>query len=89
MRTCLLVPLLVVGACSWNAAGSTGCEPVGGAVRLPEALRESSGVAFSRHPVTEDSNSMVIEAVFGNNELLVQGAVTPDCYVVNKFLFLF
>jgi len=48
VRTCLLVPLLVVGACSWNAAGSTGCEPVGGAVRLPEALRESSGVAFSR-----------------------------------------
>ena len=38
------------------------------------------------HPVTKDSNSIVIEAVFGNNELLVQGAVTPDCYVVNKQL---
>lgn len=47
---------------------------------------EVSGVAFSLHPVTKDSNSIVIEAVFGNNELLVQGAVTPDCYVVNKQL---
>jgi len=47
---------------------------------------EISGVAFSLHPVTKDSNSIVIEAVFGNNELLVQGAVTPDCYVVNKQL---
>ena len=27
---------------------------------------------------------MVIEAVFGNNEPLVQGAVTPDCYIVSK-----
>ena len=47
---------------------------------------EVSGVAFSLHPVTKDLNSIVIEAVFGNNELLVQGAVTPDCYVVNKQL---
>ena len=47
---------------------------------------EVSGVAFSLHPVTKDSNSIVIEAIFGNNELLVQGAVIPDCYVVNKQL---
>jgi len=47
---------------------------------------EVSGVAFSLHPVTKDSNSIVIEAVFGNNEVLVQGAVTPDCYIVNKQL---
>lgn len=45
-----------------------------------------SGVAFSCHPVTNDSNAMVIEAVLGSNELLVQGTVTPDCYVVNKQL---
>ena len=45
---------------------------------------EISGVAFSAHPVTGDRNSMVIEAVFGSNEPLVQGAVTPDCYMVSK-----
>jgi hypothetical protein len=34
--------------CSWNAAGNTGCQPGGGARALPESLRETSGVAFSR-----------------------------------------
>ena len=47
-------------------------------------IPEISGVAFSAHPVTGDRNSMVIEAVFGSNEPLVQGAVTPDCYMVSK-----
>lgn len=37
-----------MGSCGWNAAGTTGCEPVGSAVPLPETLRESSGVAWSR-----------------------------------------
>ncbi len=40
--------LACVTACSWNAAGSTGCEVAGPVLPLPEALRESSGVAFSR-----------------------------------------
>ena len=43
-----------------------------------------SGVAFSINPVTRDPKSIVIEAVLGGNELLVQGSVTPDHYVVNK-----
>ena len=55
------------------------------AVVIQEMINpEVSGVAFSTHPVTGDSNSMVIEAVLGSNELLVQGVVTPDCYIVNK-----
>lgn len=45
---------------------------------------EVSGVAFSTHPVNGDKDSMVIEAVLGSNELLVQGAVTPDLYIVGK-----
>jgi len=45
---------------------------------------EVSGVAFSTHPVNGDKNSTVIEAVLGNNELLVQGATTPDLYIVGK-----
>ena len=43
-----------------------------------------SGVAFSANPVTGDKDSIVIEAVLGSNELLVQGAITPDLYVVSK-----
>lgn len=45
---------------------------------------EVSGVAFSTNPVTGDKDSIVIEAVLGSNELLVQGAITPDLYVVSR-----
>jgi hypothetical protein len=40
--------LLLVSACGWNAAGNTGCSPASRAVGLPEALGESSGVAWSK-----------------------------------------
>ncbi len=46
----LLLPFLATLAaaqCAWNAAGQTGCQPVGQPRPLPEALKESSGVAFS------------------------------------------
>jgi len=43
-----------------------------------------SGIAFSVHPVTEDRNQLIIEAGFGLGESIVQGAITPDSYVVEK-----
>lgn len=45
---------------------------------------EKSGVAFSIDPVTNDKNKIVIEAIFGLGEYIVQGRVTPDHYEVNK-----
>lgn len=45
---------------------------------------EVAGVAFTVHPVTNDRNQMVIEAVWGLGESLVSGQVTPDTYVVDK-----
>ncbi|MCD6114816.1 hypothetical protein J7J74_00805 [bacterium] len=45
---------------------------------------EISGVCFTVHPVTKDKNQMVIEAVWGLGEILVQGKVTPDTYVIDK-----
>jgi len=45
---------------------------------------EVSGVAFSVHPVTQDRNQMIIEAVFGLGEAIVSGTVTPDSYVIEK-----
>lgn len=45
---------------------------------------EMSGVAFSVHPVTEDRNQLIIEAVYGLGESLVSGQITPDSYVVSK-----
>lgn len=45
---------------------------------------ESSGIAFSVHPVTEDHNQLIIEAGWGLGEAIVSGAITPDSYVVEK-----
>lgn len=45
---------------------------------------ETSGVAFSIHPVTSNSTLIVIEAVLGLGEKLVSGSVTPDTYIIDK-----
>ncbi len=45
---------------------------------------EISGIAFTVHPVTKDSNSMVIEAGWGLGEAIVGGQVTPDTYTIDK-----
>lgn len=45
---------------------------------------EISGVAFTVHPVTEDRDQMIIEAVYGLGEAIVGGLVTPDSYIVKK-----
>ncbi len=45
---------------------------------------EMSGVAFSVHPVTEDSNQLIIEAGYGLGEAIVSGQITPDSYVITK-----
>ena len=45
---------------------------------------DSSGIAFSVHPVTEDYNQLIIEAGLGLGEAIVSGQITPDSYVVHK-----
>lgn len=45
---------------------------------------EIAGVVFSVHPVTQDKNQIVVEAVRGLGEQLVSGAVTPDTYIFDK-----
>jgi pyruvate,water dikinase len=45
---------------------------------------EKSGVMFSIDPVTNDKTRIIIEAIYGLGELIVQGAVTPDHYEVAK-----
>lgn len=48
---------------------------------------EVAGVAFSVNPVNKDANQIMIEATYGLGELLVQGMVTPDNYLVDKTTF--
>lgn len=43
-----------------------------------------SGVMFTINPVTNDKQTMVIEAVLGLGEMIVQGKVTPDHFEVDK-----
>lgn len=45
---------------------------------------EVSGVAFSVHPVTQNTAQVVIEAGLGLGEAIVSGEITPDTYIVNK-----
>ncbi|HUD43981.1 MAG TPA: phosphoenolpyruvate synthase [Patescibacteria group bacterium] len=45
---------------------------------------EKSGIMFTVDPVTNDKSKVVIEAIFGLGEMIVQGQVTPDHYEVNK-----
>ena len=44
----------------------------------------SSGVMFTRSPLTGDRSVVAIEACFGLGSALVSGEVTPDKYVVSK-----
>jgi len=43
-----------------------------------------SGVMFTIDPVKNDKTKIVIEAVWGLGEMIVQGTYTPDHYVVKK-----
>jgi pyruvate, water dikinase len=55
------------------------------AVIVQEMIQSQiSGVAFSVHPVSNDSTQIVIEAGLGLGEAIVSGQITPDTYVVDK-----
>lgn len=45
---------------------------------------EVAGICFTVHPVTRDTNQMIIEACWGLGEYIVGGIVTPDSYVIDK-----
>ena len=55
------------------------------AVIVQEMIQsEISGVCFTVHPVAVDYNKMVIEAGSGLGEIITEGIVTPDTYIVDK-----
>ena len=45
---------------------------------------ESSGVMFTINPITKDESEIMIEAGFGLGEMLVQGMITPDNFLLDK-----
>ena len=48
---------------------------------------ETSGVAFTAHPVTGSRDVIAINASFGLGEAIVSGVVTPDSFVFSKSSF--
>jgi len=48
---------------------------------------EESGVIFSIDPVTNEKDRIVIESIWGLGEMIVQGSVVPDRYVIQKETF--
>ena len=55
------------------------------AVPIQKMVRSNtSGVLFTINPVNNDKKEIVIEAVWGLGEYIVQGTVTPDQYLVDK-----
>lgn len=45
---------------------------------------DKSGIMFTIDPVNNDKETLVVEAIFGLGELIVQGEVNPDHYEVRK-----
>lgn len=43
-----------------------------------------SGVMFTANPVTNNRGEIIIEAIYGLGELIVQGSVTPENFIINK-----
>jgi pyruvate,water dikinase len=43
-----------------------------------------SGIMFTINPVTNDKTKIIVEAIWGLGENIVQGAVTPDHYEIDK-----
>lgn len=63
-------------------------EGVGISVIVQKMVQSSvSGTMFSIDPVTNFKDRIVIEAVWGLGEMIVQGSVVPDRYVVQKETF--
>ena len=58
---------------------------VGIAVPVQQMIQsEASGVIFTVDPISADRDKLVIEAVWGLGDYIVQGVVTPDHYLVSK-----
>lgn len=55
------------------------------AVVIQEMIKSNcAGVVFSVHPVSQNRNEILIEAIRGCGEYLVSGKKTPDAYVITK-----
>ncbi|WP_020658868.1 phosphoenolpyruvate synthase [Amycolatopsis benzoatilytica] len=69
---------------SYRATRGFTAEPAIAVVVQRMIPAERSGVIFTADPRTGDRDRVVVEAVLGQGEAIVSGAVDPDTYVVAK-----
>jgi len=69
---------------SYRASKKLADEPSIAVVVQEMIPSERSGVMFTVDPSTGESRHIVIEAAFGQGEVVVSGQVEPDTYVVDK-----
>ncbi len=43
-----------------------------------------SGIMFTANPVTNDKTKIIVEAIWGLGEYIVQGKITPEQYIIDK-----
>jgi pyruvate,water dikinase len=71
-------------ALTYRAAHALDAEPAIAVVVQQMVGAASSGVAFTIDPVSGNPGKVVIEAAFGQGEVVVGGRVEPDTYIVAK-----
>ncbi len=58
---------------------------IGVAVPVQKLINsEISGIMFTANPVTNAKNEIIVEAIWGLGEYIVQGKITPDQFIVDK-----
>jgi pyruvate, water dikinase len=71
-------------AFGYRAAQCVDSEPAIAVVVQQMVKVDRSGVLFTVDPASRDLTHLVIEAAFGQGEVVVSGAVEPDTYVVRR-----
>jgi pyruvate,water dikinase len=76
----LFTPRVITYRASRGLAG----EPAMAVVVQQMICAQRAGVAFTADPATGDTSRVVVEAAFGQGEVVVSGRVEPDTYVIDK-----
>jgi pyruvate,water dikinase len=71
-------------ACSYRSVLEVDDEPQIAVVVQLMVAAVSSGVLFTVDPATNDRSRLVIEAAFGQGEVVVSGSVEPDSYQIAR-----
>jgi phosphoenolpyruvate synthase/pyruvate phosphate dikinase len=74
-------------AVSYRAGRADGADEAMAVVVMKLVPSETSGIAFTAHPVTGSLDQVIINASFGLGEAIVSGRVTPDSFLVDKNSF--